>query len=80
MIGGVYTLFIQGTGELSDVCHFTPKKMLPSQKTVLSRLVAQWLKDSKTKANLNVVSGDFIQETHLVKDVMAMNATWPKSP
>jgi hypothetical protein len=80
MVGGVYTLFIQGTGELSSICHFTPKQMLPSQKTVLSRLVAQWRKDPKTRANLNVVSGDFIQETKLVKDVMAMDASWPRSP
>jgi hypothetical protein len=80
MVGGIYTLFIQGTGELSDVCHFTPKQMLPGQKAVLSRLVAQWRKDPKTKANLNVVSGDFIQETKLVKDVIAMDSTWPRSP
>jgi hypothetical protein len=78
MVGGVYTLFIQGTpDDVSDVCNITPRKMLPDQKTVLARLVAQWRKDPNTKANLNVVSGDFVQETDLVDEVLAMNETWP---
>jgi hypothetical protein len=78
MVGGVYTLFIQGTpDDFSDVCNIAPEKMLPDEKTVLSELVAQWRKDPNTKANLNVVSGDFFQETDLVKDVIAMNETWP---
>jgi hypothetical protein len=78
MVGGVYTLFIQGTpDDLSDVCSITPEKMLGDQKKVLSELVAQWRKDPNTKAKLNIASGDFFQETALVKDVLAMNATWP---
>jgi hypothetical protein len=78
MIGGVYTLFIQGTpDDLSDVCNINPDKMLRDQKTVLARLVAQWRKDPNTRANLEIISGDFVQETDLVEDVLAMNATWP---
>jgi hypothetical protein len=80
MVGGVYTLFIQATpneAHASDECSKTPAKMLPDEKTVLPQLVAQWRKDPNTKANLNVVSGDFLQETDLVKDVLAMDATWP---
>jgi hypothetical protein len=78
MVGGVYTLFIQGTpDDLSDVCNIAPRKMLSDEETVLARLVAQWRKDANTKANLNVISGDFFQETDLVKDVMAMDETWP---
>jgi hypothetical protein len=59
------------------VCNIAPEKMIPDEKNVLSKLVAQWRKDSKTKANLNVISGDFLQETDLVDDVIAMNETWP---
>jgi hypothetical protein len=71
-------LFIQGTpDDLSDVCDIAPEKMIPDEKAVLSKLVAQWRKDPNTKANLNVISGDFVQETDLVGDVMAMNETWP---
>jgi hypothetical protein len=80
MVGGVYTLFIQATpneAHGSDECSKTPEKMLPDEKTVLPQLVAQWRKDPNTKANLNVVSGDFLQKTDLVKDVLAMDATWP---
>lgn len=80
MVGGVYTLFIQATPEdfhSSDECSHTPRKMLPDQKTVLPQLVSQWRKDRNTQANLNVMSGDFFQETPLVKDVLAMNETWP---
>ncbi|HWC37912.1 MAG TPA: hypothetical protein VG476_05265 [Acidimicrobiales bacterium] len=78
MVGGVYTLFIQGTpNESWEQCSITPKKMLPDEKTVLAELVDQWRKDNSTKANLNVVSGDFFQETDLVRDVMAMDASWP---
>ncbi len=81
MVGGVYTLFIQGTpDDLSDVCNIDPEKMLPDEKNVLSKLVSQWRKDPKTKANLNVVSGDFLQETDLVSDVKDMNETWPTAP
>jgi hypothetical protein len=81
MVGGVYTLFIQGTpDDLSDVCNIAPQKMLRDQKTVLARLVAQWRKDPNTKSNLSVISGDFFQETDLVDNVMAMNATWPAAP
>jgi hypothetical protein len=83
MVGGVYTLFIQATpneAHASDECTKTPGKMLPDEKTVLPQLVAQWRKDADTKANLNVVSGDFLQETDLVKDVLAMDATWPTAP
>jgi len=81
MIGGVYTLFVQGTpDDLSDVCNIDPRKMLHDEKTVLARLVAQWRNDPNTKANLSVVSGDFFQETDLVGDVIAMNETWPKAP
>ena len=81
MIGGVYTLFVQGTpDDLSDVCNIDPRKMLHDEKTVLARLVAQWRNDPNTKANLSVVSGDFLQETDLVGDVIAMNETWPKAP
>jgi hypothetical protein len=78
MVGGVYTMFIQGTpDDLSDVCNVAPRKMLPDEETVLARLVAQWRKDPTTRANLNVMSGDFVQETDLVDDVLAMDATWP---
>jgi hypothetical protein len=78
MVGGVYTLFIQGTpDDLSDVCNVAPRKMLSDEETVLARLVAQWRKDPNTKANLNIISGDFVQETDLVHDVLAMDATWP---
>ena len=81
MVGGVYTLFIQGTpDDLSDVCNIDPAKMLPDEKTVLARLVAQWRKDPNTKANLEVVSGDFVQKTDLVSDVLAMDETSPKAP
>jgi hypothetical protein len=77
-VGGVYTLFIQGTpDDFSDVCNIVPEKMLPDEKTVLARLVAQWRKDANTQANLEVISGDFVQETDLVKDVLAMDATFP---
>jgi hypothetical protein len=83
MVGGVYTLFIQATpneAHASEPCSKTPREMLSDQKTVLPQLVAQWRKDPSTKANLNIVSGDFFQETDLVEDVVAMDATWPTAP
>jgi hypothetical protein len=77
-VRGLYTLFIQGTpDDLSDVCNIAPEKMIPDEENVLSKLVAQWRKDPKTKANLNVISGDFLQETDLVDDVIAMDESWP---
>jgi hypothetical protein len=82
MIGGVYTLFIQATPNevhASDACSKTPADMFSDEKSVLPQLVSQWRKDANTKANLNVVSGDFFQKTDLVEDVMDMNATSPKA-
>lgn len=71
MQGGLYTLFIQGSP--TNDALIPPQGMIPDEKEVLAALYRQWGNDPSTHANLNIVSGDFVQETDLVKDVLAMD-------
>jgi hypothetical protein len=72
--GGLYALFVQGTPELG--CTPTPTQMLGDQAQVLAALYEQWQTDRDTKANLNIVSGDFVQRSDIYKDVIAMDETF----
>lgn len=74
-VGGLYKLFIQGTPEFG--CLYTPTNMVPDEREVLDALYQQWQTDPATKANLNIISGDFVQDTDLFRDVILMDASWP---
>ena len=77
-VGGLYELDIQGTPELD--CLVTPYSMLPDDKEVLQALYKQWLWDPGTQRSLNIVDEDFVQETNLVSDAIAMDQSWPVVP
>jgi hypothetical protein len=74
-VGGLYVLGIQGTPEFG--CLYSPWDMVSAERQVLTALYQQWQTDPGTKANLNVVSGDFVQNTDLYKDVIAMDESLP---
>lgn len=76
--GGLYELDIQGTPELD--CLVTPYSMLPDDKEVLQALYKQWLWDPGTQRHLNIVEEDFVQDTDLVSDAIAMDQSWPVVP
>jgi hypothetical protein len=77
-VGGWYELDIQGTPELD--CLVTPYSMLPDDKEVLQALYNQWLTDPDTRRNVNLVLEDFVQDTNLVSDAIAMDQSWPVVP
>jgi hypothetical protein len=74
-VGGLYELDIQGTPELD--CLVTPSSMLPDDKEVLEALYKQWLTDPATRRHVNIVEEDFVEDTDLVSDAIAMDETYP---
>jgi hypothetical protein len=75
-VGGFDVLNIPattGAACLADLKSFD----LPADEAVLAALYERWQTDKATRENLNVVSGDFIEETDLVEDVIAMDSRWP---
>jgi hypothetical protein len=72
-VGGFYELDIQGTPQ-SD-CLVTPLSMLADDEQVLAALYSQWQSDPATKQNLNIVAEDFVEQTDLVKDALAMDGS-----
>ncbi len=74
--GGFYLLNIQGTP--TPDCGIPLRWFdLDADRQVLASLYQQWQTDRDTQDNLNIISGDYVQETDLVKDVIAMNETLP---
>ena len=69
MVGGIWTLFIQGTPEAN--CLYTPKSMVPAERTVLDAVHGAWLAEPSIRSHLNVVSGDFVEDVPLVTDTIA---------
>ena len=72
--GGLYELDIQGTPEAD--CLVPPLNMIPDERTVFAALYHQWLTDPATQHNLNLVVSDFVGATYIVKDLIAMDATY----
>jgi hypothetical protein len=64
-----------GTPELD--CLVTPYSMLPDDKEVLEALYKQWLTDPATRRHVNIVEEDFVEDTDLVSDAIAMDETYP---
>ncbi len=71
--GGLYVLFIQATPTASCLLPLSWFD-LSEDRTVLAAVYDQWLNDPDIRKNLNIVSGDFVEETDLVKDVIAMDS------
>lgn len=78
-VGGLYELYIQGTPE--GDCLFTPHSMLPDERTVLAAVYDAWSTSAdQARQNLNLISGDFVQDTDLFTDVIAMDQSLPVAP
>ncbi len=77
-VGGLYELDIQGTPEQD--CLLTPSSMLSGEQQVLAALYSQWQTDPATQRNLNIVEGDFVEDTDLVTDAIAMDERLPGVP
>ncbi len=73
MVGGLWTLFIQATPNSFDCLRSLADFDLAEQEKVLAALYQEWQTDPTIKANVNIVSGDFVQSSALVKDVIAMD-------
>jgi hypothetical protein len=72
-VGGLYTLDIQAT-PAQDACLLTsPWSMGDDERTVLQALYSQWLTDSATRQNLNIVAGDYVEYTNLYQDAITMD-------
>lgn len=78
-VGGLYVLNIQATTTLD--CGF-PLWWFDRREDgyVLAALYQQWLSDPATRAHVNIISGDFVEDTDLVQDVIAMDESWPIEP
>ncbi len=76
--GGLYELDIQGTPEAD--CLVTPASMLSGEQEVLAALYSQWQTDAATQRNLNIVEADFVEDTDLVTDAIAMDESLPGVP
>jgi hypothetical protein len=77
--GDLYTLFIQAT--TTPDCGFPLRWFdLDADRTVLAALYDQWQTNPAIQAHLNIVAGDFVEETDLVKDVLAMDESFPERP
>jgi hypothetical protein len=80
MQGGLWTLFLQATPTwacLKSLADFDPA----SQKTALAALYQDWLQNARQiQSNVNIIAGDFVQDSDLVKDAIAMDETFPDVP
>ena len=82
-MGGLYVLDIQGTPELQNNCLMDPQDMVRDEIVVLTDLVDQWYVGGRypgghnTKNSMNIVAGDFVQETELVEDTLFIDASQP---
>ncbi len=75
-VGGFYLLNIQATTTADCLSPLKPFD-LEAERQVLPALYQQWQTDADTRDYLNIVSGDFVEETDLVTYVIAMNQSWP---
>jgi hypothetical protein len=73
MVGGIWTLFVQATPNGTDCLKSLQDFDLAQQEPALAALYQQWQTDPATKANVNVIAGDFVQDSALVKDAIAMD-------
>ena len=79
MQGGLWTLFLQATPTvvcLKSLADFD----LTQQDKVLAALYKDWSTFDFVKANVNIIAGDFVQDSDLVKDALAMDETYPEVP
>ncbi|MGH2884198.1 MAG: hypothetical protein ACRDPA_16150, partial [Solirubrobacteraceae bacterium] len=77
-VGGLYGIGVMSTGQYPTCLTNTLKTYdLPADKAVLDALYRQWQTDKATRDNLNIISGDFVDQTDLVKDAIAMDASLP---
>ena len=80
MQGGLWSLFVQATptiGCLEALADFD----LGEQDNVLTQLYQDWWQnDAVVRANVNILAGDFVQDGDLMKDVLAMDETYPEVP
>jgi hypothetical protein len=80
MKGGIWTLFIQSTptwGCLWSLKDFS----LASEDKVLATLYHDWWQNiPQVHDNINIISGDFVQQSDIVTDALAMDETYPMVP
>lgn len=77
-VGGLYELDIQATPEQD--CLVTPKSLVSAEQEVLAALYDQWQTDPGTRQNLNIVEADYVEDTDLVPDAIAMDERLPGVP
>ena len=74
-VGGLYNLQVAGTPAVD--CPIPPAAMVPAEQDVLSALLNQWATDPATQGNLNIVSGDYVEQTSLYSDIVRLDSTYP---
>jgi hypothetical protein len=72
MVGGLWTLYVQATPN-ADCLKPLRDFDLVEQENALAALYQEWHTNPNIKANVNIVSGDFVQDSALFRDVIAMD-------
>ena len=80
MQGGLYTLFVQATPTWA--CTFSLAGFdAAADRQVLAALYPDWWQNVPLfHANVNIIAGDFVEDTDLVKDTLAMDESYPEVP
>ncbi|OAI39881.1 hypothetical protein AYO39_02290 [Actinobacteria bacterium SCGC AG-212-D09] len=79
MQGGLWSLFLQATPTwacLKSLADFDPA----AQKQVLADLYRDYWNDPSLQANINILAGDFVQDSDLVIDAGAIDESYPEVP
>jgi hypothetical protein len=77
-VGGLYELDIQGT-PLAD-CLYAPKNLVNDERIALNAVHNAWLAEPSIRRNLNVVSGDYVEDIPLTADAIATDRVLGAGP
>jgi hypothetical protein len=80
MQGGLWTLFVQATPTIACLRALKDFDRAEQDKVLTALYQDWWPTFPAVHANVNILSGDFAQEGDLVKDVLAMDETYPEVP
>ncbi len=80
MNGGLWTLFLQATPTWACTRSLADFDKA-AQKQVLTALYQDWWQnDPQVHANVNIIAGDFVHDSDLATDAIAMDETYPEAP
>jgi RTX calcium-binding nonapeptide repeat (4 copies) len=80
MNGGLWTLFLQATPTWACTKSLGDFDLAQQEQVLLALYQTWWQNDPFVQANVNVISGDFVTESKLATDAIAINTTYPEVP